>query len=118
MTKRTSFFENPNTAASREATAKIIAGPKNAVDEYDIDNYHGNDNDNNNDNYHNNYHGNNRRGRRPTGREPMSRRVVVLFTPTKYNRLLDIAERRGISFNELVNSALDTFSTAGEASGG
>jgi hypothetical protein len=96
--KRASFFENPNTAASREATAKIITGAKNAANEHG--NYHGNDN----------YHGNNRRGRRPTGRELMTRRVVVLFTPSKYNRLLDIAEAKGISFNELVNSALDTIS--------
>jgi hypothetical protein len=97
--KRTSYFENPNTVASREATAKLITGAKKVVNDHD--------NDNDNDNYH----GNSKRGRRPSGREPMTRRVVVLFTPSKYNRLLDIAEAKGISFNELVNSALDTVST-------
>jgi hypothetical protein len=37
----------------------------------------------------------------------MTRRVVVLFAPSKYERLRAIADRRGISFNELVNRALD-----------
>jgi len=55
---------------------------------------------NNNDNI-------NKRGRRPTGRETMTRRVVILLTPSKYERLLTIAYERNISINELVNKALE-----------
>jgi hypothetical protein len=33
--------------------------------------------------------------------------VVVLLAPSKYNRLRAVADRHGVSFNELVNRALD-----------
>jgi hypothetical protein len=74
--------------------------PDGATPKHDNDNYH--DNDHGNDKHHGN-DTNSHSGRRPVGREPMTRRVVVLFTPSKYNRLRAEADKQGISFNELIN---------------
>ena len=93
--KKQSFFNTPDTVGSRKATKQIITGKAETSKPL-------------HDNYHTNNNGNiNKRGRRPTNREKMTRRVVVLLTPSKYERLLSIAYDRDISFNELVNGALD-----------
>ena len=41
--------------------------------------------------------------------ETKSRRVQLLFRQTLHNRLLEIAEKKGISFNELLHTVLEDY---------